>query len=310
MRTSLRLLPAIIAAALLTACGSGGGSGLPSSGPANTALAHPVTSSHSYSLLENGASVANTHVMGVVGSPLYALNSLFPPAGALPYNGGLVETSVKFVVVYWGSSDPNGLQARLNGFVGAVGGSQWLQNDNQYYQIVSGTKTHITNPSGNFVGSWVDTVNPIPTQPTDAQIQQEAQRAATHFGVSGIQYSILVQTEHGHNSAGFGTQFCAYHGNVGTLVYSNMPYMPDAGANCGANIINKGTIGKLDGETIVAGHEMAEAQTDPQPPSGWSGNSGEIGDLCAWQNIRNTKFGSTTYPTQPLYSDKKPGCVQ
>ncbi len=251
------------------------------------------------------------HIMGVRGSSLYNHPIGFVRAkGLLPYNGGKVQTKAKLYVVFWGNSDPDGLQARLTGFMGAVGGSQWLGNDNQYYQKSGTKKTHITNPSGNFGGSWVDTTNAIPTHPTDAQVQAEAQRAAAHFGVSGIQTSIVVSTEHGHNIIGFGTQYCAYHGFTASFAYTNLPYMPDAGQNCGANIINPGPNGLLDGVTIVAGHEIAEAQTDPDPPSGWSGNNGEIGDLCAWQNIQNTPFGNTTYPTQPLYSDALPGCVQ
>lgn len=308
MRKSLQALPAIIAAALLAACSSGGGSSLPSAPGAGSpvTLLHASAPAASFSLVENGTVNSNVHVMGTLGSPLYAR----PATGILPYNHGLVETKVQFAVVYWGASDPNAVQARLNSFVGAVGGSAWLGTTKQYYQIVGSKKTHISNPSGNFVGSWVDTTNAIPMQPTQGQIAQEAQRAATHFGKSGVQFSVVVATEHGHNSVGFGTQFCAYHGNSGTLVYTNLPYMPDAGASCGANIINKGASGLLDGVTIVSGHELAEAQTDPQPPSGWSGNSGEIGDICAWQNIQNTKFGTLTFPTQPLYSDKTGSCVQ
>ena len=303
---NLRLLSAFIAAALLAACSSGGGSSLPTTTNSVPNSVSRVSAGSDYSLVENGVANPNTHIMGILGSSLNAR----PMTGLLPYNHGLVETKVKFAVVYWGSMDPNGVQPRLNAFLGAVGGSQWLGTTTQYYQIVGTTKTHITNPVGNFLGAWVDN-STIPLHPTDAQIQAEAAKAATHFGQTGVQVSIIVATEHGHNSSGFGTQYCAYHGSKsGPIVYTNLPYMPDAGANCGANIINKGTLGQLDGVTIVAGHEIAEAQTDPIPPTGWSGNQGEIGDLCAWQNIQNTKFGTLTFPTQPLYSDKLPGCVQ
>ncbi|MDQ2865583.1 MAG: hypothetical protein M3R51_05100 [Candidatus Eremiobacteraeota bacterium] len=307
----LRLLPALIAASLLAACNSGGGSGLPSTTnnaapDAGSRASAPVAG---FSLIENGTANPSVHIMGTIGSPLYARGAA-TTRGLLPYNNGLVETSAKFAVVYWGSSDPDGMQTRLNSFVGAVGGSAWLSTTKQYYQIVHGKKTHIGNPSGNFVGSWIDTANAVPQYPTQSQIAGEAARAAQHFGMSGVQFSVVVATEHGHNSSGFGSSFCAYHGSSGTLVYTNLPYMPDAGANCGANIINKGSTGILDGVTIVAGHELAEAQTDPLPPTGWSGNNGEIGDLCAWTNIQNTSFGSQTFPTQPLYSDAKQACEQ
>ncbi len=311
MRSFYSALPAAIAIAALAACSSGGGSSsLPapqSGGPVTNSLA---TSTHSdFSLVEHGVKNSNVHIMGVKGSSLYTRPAL-GGTGLLPYNGGHVQTKVKLYVVYWGSSDPDGVQPRLNGFMGALGGSHWLGTTRQYYSQRNGNTYHIGNPTHSFDGSWVDTTNAIPTSPTDSDVQAEAQRAATHFGVSGINVSILVATEHDHNIAGFGTQFCAYHGYTSTFAYTNLPYMPDAGQNCGANFINPGPGGLLDGVTIVAGHEIAEAQTDPNPPSGWSGGNGEIGDLCAWQNIQNTPFWHTTYPTQPLYSDAVSGCVQ
>jgi serine protease len=90
-----------------------------------------------------------------------------------------------------------------------------------------------------------------------------------------------------------------------------MPYVTDAGANCGVDFVNAGAAGTLDGVTIVGGHEYAETETDPQPSSGWVDSSGaEIGDKCAWVNLQNTSFGSASYPTQPLWSNAISGCAQ
>jgi len=88
-----------------------------------------------------------------------------------------------------------------------------------------------------------------------------------------------------------------------------MPYMPEAPSSCGANYVNPGAKGLLDGVTIVGGHELAETQTDPKPDSGWDGSGGEIGDLCAWKDLSNEHFGNnTTFPVQPLWSDVAGAC--
>jgi serine protease len=67
----------------------------------------------------------------------------------------------------------------------------------------------------------------------------------------------------------------------GTLAFTNLPYIPDAGASCGQGFVN--SPGTLDGVTIVEGHEYAETDTDTWPAGGWIDASGaENGDKCAW----------------------------
>ena len=83
--------------------------------------------------------------------------------------------------------------------------------------------------------------------------------------------------------------------------------MPDVGGNCGAGIVN--SPGTDDGVTIVEGHEQAETETDPNPFSGWNSGGGEIGDLCAWQDLENNP-NAGGYPTQPLWSNASSSCVQ
>ena len=67
----------------------------------------------------------------------------------------------------------------------------------------------------------------------------------------------------------------------GDIAFTNLPYIPDAGASCGADFVNGN--GPLDGVSIVEGHEYAETVTDQNPAGGWTDNSGaETGDKCAW----------------------------
>jgi serine protease len=85
-----------------------------------------------------------------------------------------------------------------------------------------------------------------------------------------------------------------------------MPYVLNSGASCGENSVNTGYFaGRLDGFTIVMGHEIEETITDPgaedvingQNLGGWYDYTGyENGDKCAWVGYTE---GITTPSTVP-----------
>ncbi len=144
----------------------------------------------------------------------------------------------------------------------------------------------------------------------------EAAAAVAHFGdTPDLNASYVIATPHGRSTSGFGTQWCAYHSAVSVsgkmISYSNLPYQPDAGANCGANFISPPSdeSGADEGVTIVEGHEYGESVTDPVPFSGWNSGSGEIGDLCAWTNVLNDPFRTKQYTSQPMFSNATTSCV-
>jgi hypothetical protein len=232
----------------------------------------------------------------------------------LTYHGGPVATAPKIYVVFWGSAwnssgDPSGVGARLKAFYGVIGGSRWLNSVTQYTQ--SGG-AHVGNAAGSFGGSYVDTTSTPPKRPTQSQMAAEASKAAAHFGNYTASAAYIVAMPHGIKPSGFGTQYCAYHSSTntsgGTIAWTNLPYMPDAGYSCGAGSVN--SPGTLDGVTIVGGHEQGETETDPFPNSGWLDSSGaENGDKCAWISLENNP-NAGGYPTQPLWSNANNGCVQ
>lgn len=236
-------------------------------------------------------------------------------AANLRYHGGPVQTAPSVYVVFWGYRKDPSLQARrLLAFLRAVGASAWISSVVQYYE--GDPAEHITETSAQLRGAWYDNANPVPVHPADAQVAAEAIRAATHFRSDDPNASYFVDTPQGNSTAGFGTKWCAYHGAVrhrGVLIaYTNFPYMTDAGRACGANAVNRGAAGALDGISIIAGHELAETQTDPDTVSGWiDWNDAEIADKCMWLNLRNSSFGAYgKFPTQPLWSNALPGCTQ
>ncbi len=239
-----------------------------------------------------------------------------------------VETAPQVYIVFWGSQwngrDPYNEAANEINFLSGVGGSSWLNSVSQYCQgVASGSFScsggqAIGNQAGMYAGYWYDNGAAAPNHPSQSQLANEAIKAAAHFGNTGVTSNASVQyviaTAHGYNSRGFGTQYCAWHSSTsssyGDIAYTNLPYITDAGANCGANFNN---LGYTAGQTIVEGHEFAETVTDQYPSSGWLDSGGsENGDKCAWSSATNyASFSTGAFPVQPLWSNASNGgaCV-
>ncbi len=240
------------------------------------------------------------------------------PNIVLTYYNGPVLVNPKQYYIFWGYKtfgDTYKVKKLLKSYSKNLGGSQISNVLTQYYEKVGSTTTYISNPTNQFGGIWEDDAVTVPAHPTDAQVIAEAIRGVAHYGYDP-NGSYVVATPTGHSTSGFGTSWCAYHGSTysgGHLVsYTNLPYMPDAGGNCGANFVTPPSdeSGSDEGVTIVEGHEYAESVTDPSPGSGWYNNFyGEIGDICAWQSIQNDPFRKKSYTMQPEFSNASQSCV-
>ena len=261
------------------------------------------------------------------------------PSSDLTYHGGIggigVETAPKVYLVLWGSqwnnNDPSGEAGILQSFYTGVGGSSWLNSVTQYCQDVAsgtvfcnGAGQAAGNPSSILAGVWADNGGTAPSRPRQSQLAAEAVRAAQHFGnttaASNASVQYVIATATGNNSRGFGTQYCAYHSatssTVGNVAYTNLPYITDAGASCGANFNG---LGPDAGITIVGGHEMGETITDQFPNGGWLDSGGaENGDKCAWISsgqgaAANINLSTGTFAVQSLWSNASNsgsgGCV-
>jgi hypothetical protein len=207
------------------------------------------------------------------------------------------------------TGDAQGIAPDLQAFFSGLGtgGETWSGVMTQYCEGVSvGTQdcppsaAHVGYPTGGaLAGVWEDTSGASPSSSTGHQLAVEAEAAATHFANAttasnrNAQYVIVSPT--GTNPDDYqGGGFCAWHDYSGDatldggggasgplLAFTNLPYITDAGANCGAGFVN--SPGTLDGVTIVEGHEYAETITDQFPAGGWTDNVGqETGDKCAW----------------------------
>jgi serine protease len=229
-----------------------------------------------------------------------------------------------------------------------TGGELWSGTMTQYCDgplVANGATScpsgapHVGYPTGGaYAGIWYDNSTASPASATGAQLANEAIKAAAHFGNTTaasnryVQYVILSPS--GTTPDGFNTSsgnFCAWHDYTadagvsspyGDIAFTNMPYVADAGSSCGQGSVNGTSAqGKLDGFSIVEGHEYAETVTDQNPAGGWTNHTGnatyngqENGDECAWITTgtqaatQNVVMGNGTYAMQSTWSNDTNAC--
>ena len=246
------------------------------------------------------------------------------------------------------TGDSSGMAPRLQQLFKGIGtgNETWSGVMTQYCEGVAVGATscpsgslHVGYPTGGaLAGVWYDSSAAAPSQATDHQIGVEALAGVVHFANTtaaqnrNAQYVVVSPT--GTFPGGFNTtagNFCAWHdyngdttlvggavaSSYGDFAFTNLPYITDLGASCGANYVNAGAAGTLDGVTIVEGHEYAETVTDQNPSGGWWDAAGyENGDKCAWVGTggtggaQNITFGTAgTFAMQGSYSNDSSSCL-
>lgn len=277
--------------------------------------------------------------------------------GGLSGAGVISGTPRVYLVVYgnqWGNLgfDAQGNLTFSGDSVGAVpylqrlmkglgtGGELWSGVMTQYCDgavplnstTCPSTAPKIGYPGGaTLAGVWYDNSVAAPAQASQAQLAQEAANAAAHFGntTPGInrytQYVIMSPS--GTHPDGFNTGkpngFCAWHdytsGSSGNIAYTNLPYVYDMRGSCGANWVNAGAAGYLDGFSIVEGHEYAETLTDQFPNTGWINHTGssfngeEAADECVWLTsgqgaLANVSMATGNFAMQSVWSNDTNRC--
>jgi serine protease len=245
------------------------------------------------------------------------------PAGSKCKSEKILEGALKAAL----SCDPAGAGKRIADFVQQMGGTEWAKVSTQFFQTgTSGAEEHITNPSDVLAGMWADNTSPADLSKTSAEnepgagntysdLAAEAARAAKHFRVKDLANAdfVIAQPQSFSDPNANASGYCAFHdytepgleggiynGITPGISYTNMPYVLEInseGVNlCGENAVNAGPEGKLDGESIVLGHEIEETITDPGAEDivgsgieasklgGWYDalDANENGDKCAW----------------------------
>jgi hypothetical protein len=250
-----------------------------------------------------------------------AFATTLPFPGNMAYYGGHVQTTPHLYLVYWGwgqqgawpsgttctpaditegafaatlPCDPDGAGKYMADWVDQLGGTSWAQTQTQYYETDKlGVQHHITSPTNQLAGIWVDDANsntlprtsldnPAGSTNTQTVLGQEAARAVAHFGITDVVNSqiLIVQPPGLSDPNALSQGYCAWHdmtfpgveanvynGIQSNIAFTNMPYalaINSGGSNlCGQNAVNSGSAGTLDGFSIVLGHEVEETVTDP-----------------------------------------------
>jgi serine protease len=267
-----------------------------------------------------------------------------PNLGNMAYWGGRVQVHPRVYLVYlgWGrrgafkddctpsklvegkvratlKCDPDGAGKRMADFVYQLGGTEWAGVQSQFYQVVNGVKTYISNDKNQLGGIWVDDVTPTSAKISYHDMAAEAQRAVKHFRIPAKALMdsniVIAQPQNFSDPQAEKVGYCAFHdliradvdpkdykGLTTQVPYTNMPYVLNQGSNCGEHMINSGAIGRLDAFTLALGHEIEETVTDPgaedvigqTPIGGWydplDGN--ENGDKCAYVGLNPLTGGS------------------
>jgi len=248
--------------------------------------------------------------------------------GNLQYWGGPIQQDPQVYVLFWGSwwsstcantqnngsGDESYLYALYNGL--ATTSDNLSPITSQYYGP-AGTYPIFPTKAGKAFITWNADCTDPPASATDAQLAAEASSYASALASEGYTISnntqIIVVSPSGTNpGGGFGSSYCAYHNwaqysSSQLLSWTNLPYIPDQGSNCGANDVQNG----YDGWSIVGGHEYAESITDPfvNNQSAWFDNQGyEIGDKCAWTNLFAQTTSTGTFAMQPEWDNRTSAC--
>ncbi len=238
----------------------------------------------------------------------------------IAYRGGWAQTAPKIYVLYWGdwssTGDPYNVQNYLWKFYNGLSGSGWNATQTQYgYSCGSGalgcaTGTRITNTV--TFGGYAYDKSFVPINPTVAQMEQEAQKAANYWGDRSVNAQYIIAMPTGHRDVkSINQRFCAWHNYTWSsgkpISYTSMPYIPDQGTTCGMNKVNAGAAGRLDGVSILASHEFVESETDPFLDSWLDASNFENADKCLqWDRtgyIRNYTFSTGTFAVQPNWSN-------
>ena len=252
--------------------------------------------------------------------------------GAFPGQRCKAETLTEGALTAKLKCDPDGAGARMADFVQQMGGTGWAGVSTQFFQTANGQTQNIANPTNVLAGIWADNSlkapdlsgtsasNPPGPGNTYSDLAAEAARAVKHFHISDLANAnvVIAQPPGSSDPNALESGYCAFHdytqpgieggiynGITPNIAYTNMPYAlaidseSSSGEqvnDCGENAVNSGAAGKLDGFSIVLGHELEETITDPGAEDVIGGGAGakflggwydtvdanENGDKCAW----------------------------
>jgi hypothetical protein len=260
------------------------------------------------------------------------------------YHGGKIIKASTTYAIFWrppklqngkATSFSSTYESLITRYFKDIGGSGLLNTATQYYQVVGGVKTAITD-SSTFGGSWTDT-SAYPASGckdsatpgnclTDAQIQAEITRAITANKWTPTQSKVFFLFTSSKEGSCFGSDcafqvYCAYHGQytLGSHIvnYGNIPYAGTSLTACGDPVSPNNDI-DADSAINLTSHEQMEAITDPASNAWYDSAGNEVADKCAWNygtasldgGKANESWNGHFYLVQEEWSNNGSHCVQ
>ena len=218
-----------------------------------------------------------------LGAPTAGSTGTITPV--ITYHGGPVMAQPTIYTIWYGNwAQANGTdtaagQDIVRDFLSGLGGSGYYMI-NHSYANVSGALT---------VGGETTDSGSQSVRLTDSKVQAVVSSAITSGRLptdsNGI-YLVLTSSNIAENS-GFCNRYCGWH-TSGTIAGTNIKYSFVGNAarcptSCAAQSVGPNGNAGVDGMISVIAHEIEEANTDPNPTSGWADSGGaENADKCAW----------------------------
>ncbi len=214
----------------------------------------------------------------------------------IAWNGGpVLKNSPNIYVIWYGSwnqsngSDTPAGQQIVRDFLYGLSGSPYLLINGTYYD----GSGYVSGYTGNYTETSVG--YPYGSKLKDSTITKIVSNYMSSSGNKDTNalYYVLTSSDVAETS-GFCSRYCGWHTN-GTIQGLDIKYSFVGNANrclsaCSAQSTGPNGNAGVDGMVSVMAHELDEALTDPDPPTGWTDSSGsENGDKCAWT------FGSAEY---------------
>ena len=216
--------------------------------------------------------------------------------GQLDDHGGAVVSNAAFKPIFYNAATAASLQSGIDAMVNNLSGSDpGMKVITQYSKsgnAITATLTH----SADFVDNKT-----APSRISDSGVRSYLTGLFNAGSISAngnTIYGVYLPngTTSTNGSSRSCTSYCGYHSsytyNGITVLYAVLPYN-----NCSGCSLSGKTV--LDMMTIVSGHEIREAITDPVN-AWWEASSGyEADDKCAWHNLYQQAGGAWM---QPEYS--------
>lgn len=259
----------------------------------------------SYSQDEQGYLGAHVHKMPIK-SQAQEAHAAKPGGGGtanagIYYHGGpVLAGGTNVVAIYWSSGStpiyangptpgsgkgiPGADGSLVGHFLRNLGGSDYWRINTTY---TGGNGSAVTE-AVTYRGYYADAQN-APTGTTnvsDAEIQAEIERAMIQYPNDGKTIYIVFSAGSVNLGGGFGTRYCAYHGNFasshGDALFAVQPYDAAYPSSCTSGLAPANGDPGADAEVSTLAHEIEEAASDPDLNAWFDRRGYENADKCAW----------------------------